>query len=73
MASIPRLNKRLGGKRRLSEIPGMVPSLRAPIIGCAFAPRCRLADDTCRSVAPPIAALATGHEAECHHPRTGAS
>ena len=31
---------REGRKRRLAEIPGIVPSLREPIAGCAFAPRC---------------------------------
>jgi len=58
---------------RLEAIPGAPPDLSRMPTGCAFAPRCRLADDTCRSVAPPIAALAPGHEAECHHPRTSAS
>ncbi len=54
---------------RLEAIPGAPPDLSRMPTGCAFAPRCRLADDTCRSVAPPIAALAPGHEAECHQPR----
>ena len=58
---------------RLEAIPGAPPDLSRMPTGCAFAPRCRLADDTCRSVAPPIAALAPGHDAECHHPRTSAS
>ncbi|MCA3263451.1 MAG: ABC transporter ATP-binding protein [Telmatospirillum sp.] len=57
---------------RLEAIPGAPPDLSRMPTGCAFAPRCRLADDTCRSVAPPIAALAPGHEAECHQPRLSA-
>ena len=36
--SMPRLDD--DSQKRLTEIPGMVPSLRTEIIGCAFAPRC---------------------------------
>ena len=44
LASIAR--GKAGGARAsgCSEIPGMVPSLREPIRGCAFAPRCQFAD-----------------------------
>ena len=56
MASIPRYHGRGDGvrKRRLAEIPGIVPSLREPIQGCAFAPRCRYAVERCRAEAPPL-------------------
>jgi peptide/nickel transport system ATP-binding protein len=57
---------------RLEAIPGAPPDLSRMPTGCAFAPRCRLADEMCRSVSPPIAALAPGHEAECHRPRVSA-
>ena len=40
--------------RRLQEIPGVVPSLSAPIVGCAFAPRCRHAIDRCHHEAPTL-------------------
>jgi peptide/nickel transport system ATP-binding protein len=57
MASIPR--GRQGARQsRLTEIPGIVPSLRepapgvAPLQGCAFAERCGLADARCRSHTP---------------------
>jgi peptide/nickel transport system ATP-binding protein len=59
MASIPR--GRQGARaRRLSEIPGMVPSLRettpglAPLTGCAFAPRCGFSTQRCREKEPPL-------------------
>jgi peptide/nickel transport system ATP-binding protein len=52
-------------RRRLTEIPGMVPSLREPIIGCAFAPRCALVTDRCRSTAPSLTAIGTGHDVAC--------
>jgi peptide/nickel transport system ATP-binding protein len=65
MASIPRRNSGPNRKRRLSEIPGIVPNLRDPIAGCAFAPRCTHATAQCRSEAPPIRALDGGHLVAC--------
>jgi peptide/nickel transport system ATP-binding protein len=63
MASIPRLKK--AGARRLSEIPGIVPNLREPIAGCAFAPRCTLATDRCRTQAPTLQAKGADHRVAC--------
>ncbi len=70
MASIPRLNKRLGAKPRLSENPGMVPNLREPIAGCAFAPRCAHATERCRAEAPELRPVEPGHVAACHYAET---
>jgi peptide/nickel transport system ATP-binding protein len=67
MASIPKRNAGPNRKRRLSEIPGIVPNLRDPIAGCAFAPRCPFASDQCRQAAPPIRNLSTGHLVACWH------
>jgi peptide/nickel transport system ATP-binding protein len=63
MASIPR-GKR-GAQRRLTEIPGIVPSLRDPIAGCAFAPRCPIATERCARESPPLAEHGAGHRAAC--------
>jgi len=63
MASIPRLKH--NRVRRLAEIPGIVPDLRTPIPGCAFAPRCPLATDRCREAAPPLVDHGGGHFAAC--------
>ena len=52
-------------RRRLSEIAGVVPSLREPIQGCSFAPRCALAIDRCRVEAPEMQAIGTAHRAAC--------
>jgi peptide/nickel transport system ATP-binding protein len=70
MASIPRLNKRLGAKPRLSEIPGMVPNLREPITGCAFAPRCAHVTPRCLAEAPELREVEPGHIAACHEAET---
>ena len=40
--------------KRLQEIPGLVPSLKEPIAGCAFAPRCNHAFDRCRHEPPTL-------------------
>ncbi len=63
MASIPRLKQ--AGARRLSEIPGIVPNLREPIAGCAFAPRCTLATERCRTESPLLESHGTDHKAAC--------
>jgi peptide/nickel transport system ATP-binding protein len=69
LGAVPRLGSSLasGGRGRLAEIPGQVPDMRAPVIGCAFAGRCPLATDLCREVAPTVEAKAPGHWAACHH------
>ncbi len=71
MNSIPRLAlmRRETGPavERLQEIPGMVPALSNLPPGCTFAPRCALADDTCRAQYPPYEAKRPGHWAACWH------
>jgi len=67
MGSIPRLKESATAsrRRRLQEIPGMVPALTEEIAGCAFAPRCPLATDRCRAERPPLEDKAEGHLAAC--------
>jgi len=65
MNSMPRLGAGHAVGRRLAEIPGMVPSLREPIAGCAFATRCAHAVERCRVEAPPLEAKAEGHTVAC--------
>jgi peptide/nickel transport system ATP-binding protein len=66
LASVPRLASLSGhAAARLAEIPGMVPALTALPPGCAFAPRCGLADDRCRAVYPDYTRQGEGHFAAC--------
>jgi peptide/nickel transport system ATP-binding protein len=68
MASIPRLELMRGSretKRRLQEIPGIVPALTRLPAGCAFAPRCPFAIDRCRTEAPPYEQKQPSHWAAC--------
>jgi peptide/nickel transport system ATP-binding protein len=50
---------------RLETIPGAPPDLSALPPGCAFAPRCRLAEAGCRATDPAEVPLAPGHQARC--------
>ena len=70
LGSIPHLDTaaRSGARRpRLNEIKGMVPSLFRLPQGCTFAPRCGLASDQCRQVAPPLEEQRPGHWIACWH------
>ena len=68
IGAVPMLGSSLvdGPRGRLAEIQGLVPSLRKPIIGCAFAGRCGMATDLCRTVAPAIELKAPEHSVACH-------
>jgi peptide/nickel transport system ATP-binding protein len=63
--SMPKLGAAKSARARLAEIPGVVPSLREPIAGCAFATRCAYAIDRCRAEAPPLEARGDGHLVAC--------
>jgi peptide/nickel transport system ATP-binding protein len=65
MKSIPRLGAGHGAGKRLAEIPGMVPSLREPLVGCAFASRCSHAGDRCRAEVPPLEVRGPRHFVAC--------
>jgi dipeptide transport system ATP-binding protein len=57
MAALP---ERSDGLSRLATIPGMVPGMYDRPHGCLFAPRCTLAQDTCRVQRPPLQASQHG-------------
>jgi peptide/nickel transport system ATP-binding protein len=66
LGAVPQLGSSLRDEhKRLIEIPGVVPSLREAIVGCAFAPRCAFATDRCRREAPVFERKADGHYAAC--------
>jgi peptide/nickel transport system ATP-binding protein len=76
MGSMPKLGSSLHetGRSKLTEIQGLVPSLRKPIIGCAFAGRCPQVTDVCRQMAPAIEEKAPNHHVACHYaPRVAAA
>jgi peptide/nickel transport system ATP-binding protein len=69
LGSVPLLGSSLrdGGRGKLAEIPGLVPSLRQKIVGCPFAGRCVMATDLCREVAPAFEPKAPAHAVACHY------
>ena len=60
LASVPRL----GVRRVLAPIPGMVPGIFHLPHGCRFRPRCPQAFERCEAC-PPLYALSPGHTARC--------
>jgi peptide/nickel transport system ATP-binding protein len=52
-------------RTRLAEIPGIVPALNQPIVGCAFAPRCGYATTHCRIELPVLAPFGAEHRVAC--------
>jgi len=65
MGSIPILG--IGKKeKRLSTIPGVVPSLFKLPQGCLFHERCSVAQTECDQLEPPMIDLGNGHIVRCH-------
>jgi peptide/nickel transport system ATP-binding protein len=71
LGSMPKLGSNAGTPKRLrprlTEIPGIVPSLIALPPGCSYAPRCPLADEICRRERPPLKAIDAAHSTACWH------
>jgi oligopeptide transport system ATP-binding protein len=65
LSAVPIPDPTLKRKRILLE--GDVPSPINPPSGCRFHPRCPLATEQCRTVAPELVEIAPRHEVRCHH------
>ena len=63
--SIPRVDRAAAHKERLEAIPGTVPSLLSPPVGCRFAARCKYAMDICVKAMPPLKEVGPGHRVAC--------
>lgn len=63
LAAIPRLN---AGSRKLSCIPGNIPSMVDPPPGCRFSPRCSFAEERCFTNEPDMTECGRQHMAACH-------
>jgi len=64
MSAVPRPDPRIRSQRIVLE--GDVPDPAHPPPGCHFHPRCRYAEDVCRTEEPPLQDLGSGHRAACH-------
>ncbi len=68
VASLPRLGMRAKhGRRRLTEIAGVVPGITAYPAGCRFNPRCGRKTEICERVVPELEPLGEGSLVRCHH------
>jgi peptide/nickel transport system ATP-binding protein len=69
LRSIPRrdAHTHVHGRATLATIPGSLPAPGSVVQGCIFAERCGLADDRCRSQAPPLYELGGGRGSRCHY------
>jgi peptide/nickel transport system ATP-binding protein/oligopeptide transport system ATP-binding protein len=65
LASIPGRHKR---GTRLEGVPGNVPRPGDIPPGCAFHPRCPIAQPECREMVPPFVRLKTPHRCACFYP-----
>lgn len=63
MAAVPSIEQR--GRERI-EVRGDPPDPKNPPPGCAFHPRCPMAQEICRHEAPPIREWLPGRDAACH-------
>jgi oligopeptide/dipeptide ABC transporter ATP-binding protein len=61
--ALPRKESQRGG---LEGIPGLIPDLYDPPVGCRFHPRCAHAMPHCRSVVPGATAIGGEHRVWCH-------
>ncbi|MNU07658.1 dipeptide transporter ATP-binding subunit [compost metagenome] len=64
MSAVPVPNP--GQKKQRIVLTGDVPNPETPPTGCAFHPRCPYAMDRCKSEAPELRTLDTGHQVSCH-------
>ena len=51
---------------RLDTIPGFLPPPGHSLTGCIFAPRCPIAEDQCRTAAPPAFAISATRSSRCY-------
>ncbi|MEU4351200.1 ABC transporter ATP-binding protein [Streptomyces sp. NPDC023838] len=63
LESIPRLDQK---GQELYAIKGLPPNLMHIPSGCAFHPRCPMAQDVCRTDVPPLAHVSEGRRSACH-------
>jgi oligopeptide transport system ATP-binding protein len=63
LESIPRLDQK---GQQLAAIGGLPPNLMRIPSGCAFNPRCKLAQDVCRKDRPALREVVPGRESACH-------
>jgi peptide/nickel transport system ATP-binding protein len=70
LRSIPRrdhVEHSNGARAPLATIPGSLPAPGSVVEGCIYADRCGLADERCRTEAPPLYEIGGGRGSRCHY------
>jgi peptide/nickel transport system ATP-binding protein len=67
LRSLPRRGVRKT-EQALATIPGILPLIGTDLPTCVFVDRCPLADNTCRTTEPPVAAVSSNRFTRCHYP-----
>ncbi len=62
LGAVPRLDMR----KELEVIPGNIPNLIEPPLGCRFHPRCKYAESVCSQKVPTLEEAEPGHIVACH-------
>ena len=67
LKSLPRLDQlnKHNKEMRLTEMPGLVPSIYTHSIGCSFAPRCPYVTEQCRKKEPSFKTITKEHRTAC--------
>ena len=66
LSAVPEPDPHRSGERIV--LPGEVPSPMNPPKGCAFHPRCPIAEEQCRDEEPALRRLDSGQSVACHFP-----
>ena len=69
LAAVPDPDPAAHARARVPELRAAAAAESVAVVGCAYRPRCPLADDACRMQAPRLEDAGDGHLAACHHGR----
>lgn len=67
MSAVPMPNPKVERSKQRLILKGEPPSPAHPPKGCVFHPRCPIATDDCRAIAPELIEYQPGHFTACHH------
>jgi peptide/nickel transport system ATP-binding protein len=70
LSAVPNPDPDLRDPERQILLEGDVPDPANPPSGCYFHPRCRYAQDRCKTESPPLRDIGEGHLAACHFAET---